>query len=219
MKIPKNLVWNQHFQEKHILGCPGRKHERCNHGKSIGITVLFACQRRRAENWWNWGKLIKFMKFHENSGNLMVFNEIHGFLCVQPSATLHETLIFLRKKQGLKSLALQGARKTGIWVKFQKFHETSWSFTTFHKISWNSREILFWGARERIGALQPLKKHRNYLSFCMPALYGGFLVNSMKFTGNQEIPWKWRNFMKFMKFHEIHWFPGFRDPSRNLDIP
>ena len=53
----------------------------------------------------------------------MIFNEKHKFLCSQPSATLHETLIFLRKKQGLKSLALQGARKTGIWVKFPKFHE------------------------------------------------------------------------------------------------
>ena len=55
----------------------------------------------------------------------MIFNEIHEFLCFQPSATLHETLIFLREKQGLKSLALQGARKTEILVKFQKFHEIS----------------------------------------------------------------------------------------------
>ena len=45
---------------------------------------------------------------------------------------------------------------------------------------------MFWGARERLGALQPLKKHWNSLSFCMPALYGGFLVNSMKFIENQE---------------------------------
>ena len=63
---------------------------------------------------------------------------------------------------------------------------------------------MFWGARERIGALQPLKNHRNYLSFCMPALYGGFRANSMKFTENQEVQWKCRNFMKIMKFHEIH---------------
>ena len=185
MKIPKILVWNQYFQEKQILGCPGRKHERCNHWKCIGITVLFACQRRRAENWWNWGKFMKFMEIQENSGNPMNFNEIHDFLCFQPSATHHETLKFLGKKQGLKSLALQGACKTEIWVTFQKFHEISWNFTKFHKISWNSRIIMFWGARERIGALQPLKKHRNYLSFCMPALYDGFLVNSMKFIENQ----------------------------------
>jgi len=65
------------------------------------------------------------MKFHENFENLMNFNANHYFLCFQPSATLHETLIFLRKKQGLKSLALQGARKTEISVKFQKFHEIS----------------------------------------------------------------------------------------------
>ena len=65
------------------------------------------------------------MKFDGNFGNFMVFNEIHVFLRFQPSATLHETLIFLRKKQGLKSLALQGARKTEILVKFQKFHEIS----------------------------------------------------------------------------------------------
>ena len=55
----------------------------------------------------------------------MIFNEIHDILCFQPSATLHETFIFLREKQGLKSLALQGARKTEIWVKIQKLHEVS----------------------------------------------------------------------------------------------
>ena len=55
----------------------------------------------------------------------MVCNEFHVFLRFQPSATLHETFIFLREKQGLKSLALQGARKTEIWVKFQQFHEAS----------------------------------------------------------------------------------------------
>ena len=65
------------------------------------------------------------MKFHGIFESFMIFNEIHDILCFQPSATLHETLIFLRKKQGLKSLALQGARKTEIWVKFQKFHEIS----------------------------------------------------------------------------------------------
>ena len=65
---------------------------------------------------------------------------------------------------------------------------------------------MFWGARERIWALQPLKKHRNYLSFCMPALYGGFLVNSMKFieikkfNENVEISWNSWNFMKFIDF-------------------
>ena len=65
------------------------------------------------------------MNFHETSGNSMKSNEHHDILCFQPSATLHETFIFLRKKQGLKSLALQGARKTEIWVKFQNFHEIS----------------------------------------------------------------------------------------------
>ena len=65
------------------------------------------------------------MKLHGNFEIAMNFNENHAFLCFQPWATLHETLIFLRKKQGLKSLALQGARKTGIWVKFQKLHEIS----------------------------------------------------------------------------------------------
>ena len=63
------------------------------------------------------------MKFHGTFGNLMIFNEIHDILCFQSSATLHETFIFLREKQGLKSLALQGARKTEIWVKFQELHE------------------------------------------------------------------------------------------------
>ena len=51
----------------------------------------------------------------------------------------------------------------------------------------NFKKIMFWGARERIGALQPLKKYRNYLSFCMPALYGGFLVDPMKFFETQEV--------------------------------
>ena len=68
---------------------------------------------------------MEFMKFHENLGNLMNLNENQDFLCFQPSATLHETLIFLRKKQGLKSLALQGARKTDFWVKLQNLHEIS----------------------------------------------------------------------------------------------
>ena len=149
----------------------------------------------------------------------MIINEIYDFLWFQPSATLHETLIFLRKKQGLKSLALQGARKTEIWVKFQKFHEISWSLMKFHEISWNSRRFLFWGAPERIGALQPLKKHRNYLSFCMPALYDRFLVNSMEFIENQEIQWKCKKIMKIMKLRGNHCFSGFRHPSRNLCIP
>ena len=71
MKLPKILFWNQYFQEKQILGCPGRKHERCNHWKCIAITVLFACQRRRAGNWCNWKHFMKFMKFYENSRILM----------------------------------------------------------------------------------------------------------------------------------------------------
>ena len=159
------------------------------------------------------------MKNHEISDIFIISNEIHEILCFQPSATLHETFIFLREKQGLRSLALRGAPKTEIRVKFQGFHEISWSFTKFHQVSWISRKIMFWDARERIWALQPLEKHRNYLSFCMPALYGGFLVNSMKSIENQEVQWKCGNFMKIMKFHEIHWFSGFRDPSRNLCIP
>ena len=83
----------------------------------------------------------------------------------------------------------------------------------------NSKEIMFWGARERIWAPQPLEKQRNYLCFCMPALYDGFLVNSIKIPGNHENPWKSRNVIKFIEFHEIHWFRGFRNPSRNLCIP
>ena len=65
---------------------------------------------------------------------------------------------------------------------------------------------MFWGARERIGALQPLENHRKYLSFCMPALYGGFRANSMKFietkkfTDNVAISWKSWNFMEFIDF-------------------
>ena len=65
------------------------------------------------------------MKFHEIPHNFMISNEVYDILCLQPSADPHETFIFLRKKQGLRSLALQGARKTEIQVKFQKFHENS----------------------------------------------------------------------------------------------
>ena len=66
---------------------------------------------------------MKFMDFYEVSGISIKSNEIHEILCFQPSATLHGTLLFLRKKHGLGRLALQGARKTGIQVKFQKFGE------------------------------------------------------------------------------------------------
>ena len=62
----------------------------------------------------------------------MISNENHEILCFQPSATRHETLIFLRKKQGLSSLALQGAHKTEIWVNFQKLHKISRILMKFH---------------------------------------------------------------------------------------
>ena len=125
MKIPKILVWNQYFHGKSDSGVPGQEYEHCNHWKSIGITVLFAYQWCGAEILRNAWKSLEFMKVLEISQNFMISNENHDILCFQPSATLHETLIFLRKKQGLKSLALQGARKTRIWVKFQKFHQIS----------------------------------------------------------------------------------------------
>ena len=159
------------------------------------------------------------MKIHEISGKIIISIEIHEILCFQPSATLHETFIFLRKKQGLRSLALRGAPKTEIWVKFQEFHEISWNFIKIHELPWISRKIMFWDARERIWALQPLKKHRNYLPFCTSALYGRFLVNSRKFIEKQEIQWKCKNSMKIIKNHEIQWFSGSRDPPRNLCFP
>ena len=65
------------------------------------------------------------MKFHGFFDNFMISNENHDILCFQPSATRHETLIFLRKEQGLSSLALQGARKTEIVVNLQNFYEIS----------------------------------------------------------------------------------------------
>ena len=68
---------------------------------------------------------MRFMKFYVDSRILMNFNEIHDILCFQPSETPHETLIFLRKKQGLESLALQGARKTEFLVQFPEIHEIS----------------------------------------------------------------------------------------------
>ena len=90
------------------------------------------------------------------------------------------------------------------WTSTAAMSQLSWNFKKLHKKSELPRKMVFWGARERIWPLQPLKKHRNYLSFCMPAPYVWFLANSMKFIENEEIQW---NFMKFMKFHEIHEIP------------
>ena len=73
------------------------------------------------------------MEIHGISQNFMVSTENHDILCFQPSADRHETLIFLRKKQGLSSLALQGAHKTEIVVKFQQFHQIPRCFIKFHK--------------------------------------------------------------------------------------
>ena len=75
------------------------------------------------------------MNCHGFCDNFMISNENHDILCLQPSATLHETLISLRKKQGLSSLALQGAHKTENSVKFQKLHQNSPNFMKFHEIS------------------------------------------------------------------------------------
>ena len=77
-------------------------------------------------------------------------------------------------------------------------------FQELYKNFMNMKEIHVWGAREGMGELQPLKKHWNYLSFCMSALYGRFLVNAMEFTGNQEFQWNCRKSMEIMEFHEIH---------------
>ena len=68
---------------------------------------------------------MKFMDFYEVPGISMKSNEFHEIVCFQPSATLHGTLLFLRKKHGLGSLALQGARKTEIQVNFLKSHDNS----------------------------------------------------------------------------------------------
>ena len=70
---------------------------------SIRITRYYEKWKSRSENLHN---------FNEFGVILMDFNENHDILCFQPSETPHQTLIFLRKKQGLESLALQGARKT-----------------------------------------------------------------------------------------------------------
>ena len=71
MKSPIILARIQYFREKSEFGVPGEEYERCNHWKSIGITVLFACQRRRAGILWNWRKSWKFMDFYEISGIFM----------------------------------------------------------------------------------------------------------------------------------------------------
>ena len=53
MKYPIILVRIQYFYAKSDFGMPGEEYERYNHWKSIGITVLFACQRCRAAILWN----------------------------------------------------------------------------------------------------------------------------------------------------------------------
>ena len=143
MKFPIILVRIQYFHGKSDSGVPGEECAHCNHWKTLGITVLFACQRRRAENWWNGRKFMKFMDFYEISGNSIKSNENHEILCFQPSATLHGTLLFLRKKHGLGRLALQGARKTGILVKFQRMTESAWNSRKCHKLSGITRKACF----------------------------------------------------------------------------
>ena len=112
MKFRIILVWIHYFHGNSVFGVPGEEYERCNHWKSIGIIAFFAWRRCRAEILWNGRKLWKFMDFHETFRNFIKSMENHEILCFQPSATLHETFVFLRKKQGLRSSALQGARKT-----------------------------------------------------------------------------------------------------------
>ena len=63
------------------------------------------------------------MKTQEVCDYFTIWFQYRDILCFQPSAALHETFIFPRKKQGFRSLALQGARKTEIQVKFHKLHE------------------------------------------------------------------------------------------------
>ena len=137
MKMTRILIWNQYFHDTSDFAVPGEKYEHYNHWKSIGITVFFACQRCGGEILQNTRKSWKFMKFHGFCDNFMISNENHDILCFQPSATLHETLISLRKKQGLSSLALQGARKTQILVKCQKFLGNSSNLWKFHENSTN----------------------------------------------------------------------------------
>ena len=88
-----------------------------------------------------------------------------------------------------------------------QFHEISWQFMNLHEIQEN---LMFWGARERIRALQPLKKHRNYLCFLMPAPCNGFLVNSVKFIQIQEISWHWEISLNSWNFMKI---PDLLDPA------
>ena len=129
----------------------------------------------------------------------MKYMEIHEILRFKPSATLHETFVFLRKKQGLRSSTPQEPQKTWKSSKIPKVHEISWNFGTTREKPEISKNFMVLGVREWFGAPQPLKKHWNYLCFCMPALYGGFLVNSIIFRENHENPWKWRNSGIFWK--------------------
>ena len=50
---PQNHCLKPIFPRKTDFGVPGEEYEHCNHWKSIGITVVFACQCCRAEILWN----------------------------------------------------------------------------------------------------------------------------------------------------------------------
>ena len=98
----------------------------------------------------------------------MISNQNYDILCFQPSATVHETLISRREKQGLKSLALQGARKTGISTEFQKFHGIPLNFLEFHETSWkfiNFKENHVLGCSEAKRSAATIEKALELLVF------------------------------------------------------
>ena len=121
---------------------------------------------------------------------------------------------------GLKMAVLQPGFLNFRPKEFPKnCYKFSKNFMEFHKNGEISRKTCFEVPVSEYDRCNHWKSIGNTCLFCVPGPYVWFLVNSMNFIENAGIQWKWRNFMKTMKFHEIHWFPGFRDPSRNLCIP
>ena len=81
------------------------------------------------------------MKFHEIFRNFIKYMEIHEILRFKPSATLHETFVFLRKKQGLRSSTPQEPQKAWKSSKKQKnmnFHKIHPNLIQFQKFQGKS---------------------------------------------------------------------------------
>ena len=78
-------------------------------------------------------------------------------------------------------------------LNFTKFHEIPHYFGQNPIFSWIIR---FWSVRGGMCALQPLKNHRNYCPFCVPASQGRKLVKWAEIYEIYGFLWNFRKFHK-----------------------